>query len=80
MPSKLTGTKRCVCMPKPPRTTILNQRGYRTWEGNAFNLKKIAYIRGAYNLPSRYDRLRRRGMLTTREVADRFAVSDKAIL
>lgn len=58
---------------------ILNQRGHRTWEGKAFNLKKIAHIRGAYNLPSRYDRLRRRGMLTTREVADRFAVSEKAI-
>jgi DNA invertase Pin-like site-specific DNA recombinase len=58
---------------------ILNQHGHRTWEGKAFNLKKIAYIRDAYDLPSRHHRLRRRGMLTTREVAARFAVSEAAV-
>ena len=59
---------------------ILNQRGHRTWESKPFTLKKIAYIRSTYNLLSRYDRLRRRGMLTTREVAARFAVSKAAVL
>jgi DNA invertase Pin-like site-specific DNA recombinase len=58
---------------------ILNDRGWRTWEGKPFNLKKIAFVRGAYNLASRYERLRRRGMLTTREVAARFDVSEAAV-
>ena len=46
-----------------------------TWESKPFNLKKIAFIRTAYKLPSRYQRLRRRGMLTTREVAAKFGVA-----
>ena len=58
---------------------ILNQRGLRTWEGKPFNLKKIAFIRTAYKLASRYERLRRRGMLTTREVAERFNVGETAV-
>ena len=58
---------------------ILNQRGCRTWEAKPFNLKKIAFIRTAYKLPSRYERLRRLGMLTTREVAARFGVSKTAV-
>lgn len=58
---------------------ILNQRGCQTWEGKPFNLKKIAFIRMAYKLPSRYERLRRRGMLTTREAALRFGVSKTAV-
>ena len=58
---------------------ILNQRGLRTWEGKPFNLKKIAFIRTAYKLASRYERLRRRGMLTTREVAGRFNVGETAV-
>jgi hypothetical protein len=35
---------------------ILNQRGCRTWEAKPFDLKKIAFIRTAYKLPSRYER------------------------
>lgn len=58
---------------------ILNSRGRRTWEGKPFNLKKIAFIRDAYKLPSRYERLRRGGMLTTGEVAQRFGVSETAV-
>lgn len=57
----------------------LNQRGLQTWEGKPFNLKKIAFIRTAYKLASRYERLRRRGMLTTREVAERFNVGETAV-
>ena len=51
----------------------------RTWEGKPFNLKKIAFIRTAYKLASRYRRLRERGMLATAEVAARFGVSDTAV-
>jgi hypothetical protein len=58
---------------------ILNERGRRTWEGKPFNLKKIAFIRFAYKLPSRFERLRRRGLLTTREVAERFKISQTAV-
>ena len=58
---------------------ILNQRGHRTWEGKSFNLKKVAYIRHTYGLPSRYERLRRRGLLTTPEVAARFAITNTAV-
>lgn len=54
---------------------ILNRDGWRTSEGLLFNTKKIAFIRMAYNLPSRHQRLRRRGMLTTREVAAKFGVA-----
>ena len=54
---------------------ILNREGCRTSEGLLFNTKKIAFIRTAYKLPSRHERLRRRGMLTTREVAAKFGVS-----
>ncbi len=58
---------------------ILNQRGRCTWEGKPFNLKKIAFIRMAYQLASRYTRLRRRGLLTTHEVAERFGVGRTAV-
>src|SRR5262245_45269488 len=58
---------------------ILNDRGRRTWEGKAFNPKKIAFIRFAYKLASRFERLRRRGLLTTREVAERFNISQTAV-
>jgi hypothetical protein len=58
---------------------ILNQRGRCTWEGKPFNLKKIAFIRTAYKLASRHARLRRRGLLTTHEVAERFGVSHSAV-
>ena len=58
---------------------ILNRDGWRTWEGKPFNLKKIAFIRHAHKLASRYERLRRRGMLTTREVAAKFGISETAV-
>jgi DNA invertase Pin-like site-specific DNA recombinase len=58
---------------------ILNQRGLRTWEQKPFNLKKIAFIRTAYKLTSRHQRLRERGMLTTSEVASRFGISESAV-
>ncbi|HEY5127837.1 MAG TPA: recombinase family protein [Bradyrhizobium sp.] len=58
---------------------ILNERGSRTWEGKSFNLKKIAFIRAAYKLTSRHERLRRRGMLTTRELAAKFGVAGTTV-
>ena len=58
---------------------ILNQRGLRTWEGKPFSLKKVAFIRTAYTLASRHERLRRSGMLTTLEVATQFEVSETTV-
>ena len=58
---------------------IFNQRGLTTWEGKPFNLKKIDFIRGAYNLLSRRQRLLDRGMLTTEQVADRFDIAQTTV-
>jgi DNA invertase Pin-like site-specific DNA recombinase len=58
---------------------ILNRRGWRTWEGKPFNLKKVAFIRSAYKLPNRRDRMRRHGMLTTREVAEKLGVGTTTV-
>jgi DNA invertase Pin-like site-specific DNA recombinase len=46
---------------------VLNRQERRTWQGEAFNLKKIAHIRQAFNLKSRFSRLRARGLLTAKE-------------
>jgi DNA invertase Pin-like site-specific DNA recombinase len=54
---------------------ILNRQGRRTWQNEPFNLKKIAHIREAFNLKSRYCRLRARGLLTAKEMSERFAVT-----
>jgi hypothetical protein len=58
---------------------ILNRHGWRTWEGKPFNLKKVAFIRCAYKLSSRRERMRRVGMLTTREVAEKFGVAETTV-
>src|SRR5258708_2854666 len=50
-----------------------------TWEGKPFNRKKVAFIRGAYKLSSRRDRTRRRGMLTTGEVAEKLGVAETTV-
>jgi hypothetical protein len=58
---------------------IFNARGLQTWEGKPFNLKKIDFIRGAYNLPSRRQRLIERGLLTTEQVAARFDITPTTV-
>lgn len=54
---------------------VLNRQQRRTWQGEAFNLKKIAHIRQAFNLKSRFSRLRARGLLTAKEMSERFDVT-----
>lgn len=54
--------------------TILNDRGLRTGEDKPFKRTTIYFMRAAYNLPSHHQRLRRRGFLTTSELAERFQV------
>jgi hypothetical protein len=58
---------------------ILNRQGRRTWEDEPFNLKKIAHIRQAFNLASRYERLRARGLLTAKEMSARHGVTTTTI-
>ena len=58
---------------------VLNRQGRRTWQGESFNLKKIAHIRQAFSLRSRYSRLRAKGLLTTKEMSMRHRVSTTTI-
>lgn len=58
---------------------VLNRQGRRTWQGEPFNLKKIAHIRQAFHLECRYRRLRARGLLTTKEMSVRHGVTPTTI-
>jgi DNA invertase Pin-like site-specific DNA recombinase len=53
----------------------LNELGHRNWKGQSFTAKKVAFIRSAYSLHSRYERLRERGLLTALELAEHLDVS-----
>ena len=59
--------------------TILNERGYRSGHGHAFNPMLVRVVRDKYALKSRRQRLRERGLLTAPEAADRLGVSDETI-
>lgn len=52
----------------------LNDLGCRNWKGESFTVKKVIVIRKAYNLKSRFNRLRERGMLTAKETAAQLGV------
>jgi DNA invertase Pin-like site-specific DNA recombinase len=49
--------------------SLLNSRGLRSGENNSFTARIVARIRRRYGLTSRYDRLRKAGMLTVDEMA-----------
>jgi len=52
----------------------LNAFGFRNWKGEPFTVKKVTVVRNAYNLKSRFDRLRERGMLTAKEIGAQLGV------
>jgi DNA invertase Pin-like site-specific DNA recombinase len=52
-----------------PIASLLNERDLRSGEGKRFTPRMVARIRKQYGLPSRYDRLRKAGMLTVGEIA-----------
>lgn len=54
---------------------ILNARGMRSATGQLFTLTHVSRTRIAYQLPNRWNRLRAKGKLTTKELAERFGVS-----
>jgi DNA invertase Pin-like site-specific DNA recombinase len=53
----------------PQIAAILNERGMRSGEGKAFTSRFVARIQRSYALIPRYDRLRKAGMLTLKEMA-----------
>ena len=65
---------------------ILNERGFRPGasarpgrESDRFSEKHVAYLMHTYGLRSRYDRLRQRGMLKKKEMADRLGVHEQTV-
>jgi hypothetical protein len=58
---------------------ILNEKGFKTGDGLPLTSPAVGYIRTAYRLKSRFDRLRERGMLTMFEMARRCGVSTNTI-
>jgi DNA invertase Pin-like site-specific DNA recombinase len=65
---------------------ILNERGFRPGAsarpGRAddhLSAKHVAYLMHTYGLRSRYDRLRQRGMLNKKEMADRLGVHEQTV-
>ena len=46
---------------------ILNEKGYRAWNGNLFNLRTISRIIRTYGIKSRHRRLRDKGCLSLKE-------------
>jgi DNA invertase Pin-like site-specific DNA recombinase len=58
---------------------ILNERGFRTGEGNPFDANRVKSIASHYSLRSHYDRLRATGLLTISEIAQLLKVSKKEV-
>jgi hypothetical protein len=58
---------------------ILNGRGFKTGDGLPFTPIAVGYVRKAYGLKSRFDRLRERGLLTITEMAKACGVSINTI-
>lgn len=58
---------------------ILNEKGFKTGDGLPLTPIVVGYVRKAYGLKSRFDRLRERGMLTITETARVCGVSGKTI-
>ena len=59
--------------------TRLNELGYTNWQQQAFTARKVALVRTTYGLPSRFERLRSRGLLTGAELAAQLEVSQTTI-
>jgi len=57
----------------------LNEMGHRNWKQDPFTMKKVSCVRRAYQLSSRFERLRARGLLTGAEMAARLAVSTTTV-
>ena len=65
---------------------VLNERGFRPGASarpgranDLFSPKHVAYLMHTYGLRSRYDRLRQRGMLNKKEMADLLGVHEQTV-
>jgi excisionase family DNA binding protein len=65
---------------------LLNQQGHRPGEAARkgrhdarFTALRVAYLVHQYNLRSRYDRLRERGVLTKQEAAERLNIHEQTV-
>ena len=56
----------------------LNQDGFKSGKGGSFTTRVVARLRRQYQLKSRYDRLRKAGMLTKEEIAK--ALGNQSVL
>jgi len=63
----------------PQIADILNKRGLRSGEGKLFTSRFIARIQRNYSLVSRYDRLRKGGMLTVKEIAALLGICPQSV-
>jgi len=54
---------------------ILNDRGLRSGWGKTFHAQRVTRIQEAYKLPSRHERLRRRGLITRRELSAKLGIT-----
>ncbi len=66
---------------------LLNERGLRPGgsarrgrQADRFTAKRVAYLVHRYGLRSRYDRLRNRGMLTKKEMANRLGIHEHTLV
>ena len=59
---------------------ILNERGALSGCGQRFNSRIIARLRREYQLKSRYDRLREKGLLTLEEISARLDIGPKCVI
>jgi len=58
---------------------ILNKRGLRSGQGQAFHGRLVARLQRSYRLQPRYDRLRARGLLTLKEMASLLGLSASGV-
>jgi len=58
---------------------LLNQQGYRTFDGLLFESMHVCQLRRHHGLPDRYARLRAQGLLTAEELAQRHGVTAQTI-
>lgn len=59
---------------------VLNQRGSLSGWGQCFNSRIVARLRRDYQLKSRYDRLREKGMLTLEEMSARLDIGPSCVI
>ena len=57
----------------------LNRRGFKPSKGQKFTSRIISMLRRNHNLKSRYDRLRKKGLLTADEMAKELKVSASTV-